>query len=179
MNLDDLRTPRLHLIRMSAGDLADLERMYADPVVMATLGGVRSKAEVAEYLARQLAHWEEHGYGFWTVRDPQTGQFAGRGGLRHMIVDGRPELEVGYGFVRDYWGRGWATELARESVRVAFEELNRPDLVCFTLPTNLASRRVMEKVGFRYEKDIVHAELPHVLCRQTAAAWLTRRAEPR
>jgi ribosomal-protein-alanine N-acetyltransferase len=91
-------------------------------------------------------------------------------------VDGQPELEVGYGFMRDYWGRGWATELACESVRVAFAELRKPDLVCFTLPTNLASQRVMHKAGFRYEKDIIHADLPHVLCRLTAAAW---RAEPR
>ena len=174
-SIDEIRTPKMLLVRMQASDLAELEHMYADPIVMATLGGVRSKEAVAKYLDTHLAHWQEYGYGFWTVRDPLTGQFAGRGGLRHMIVDGRPELEVGYGFVREYWGRGWATELARESVRVAFEELKRPDLVCFTLPTNLASKRVMQKVGFVYEKDIVHADLPHVFYRQLAPTNRTRR----
>jgi RimJ/RimL family protein N-acetyltransferase len=77
--LDEIRTPRLHLARMRLGDLADLERMYADPVVMATLGGVRSKKQVAEYLETHRAHWEQYGYGFWAIRDPDTGQFAGRG----------------------------------------------------------------------------------------------------
>jgi RimJ/RimL family protein N-acetyltransferase len=80
--LEVIHTARMHLARMQRSDLADLEEMYADPVVMATLGGVRSKDEVAKYLETHLAHWQEHNYGFWTVRDPFTGQFAGRGGLR-------------------------------------------------------------------------------------------------
>jgi ribosomal-protein-alanine N-acetyltransferase len=169
--LDEFRTARLHLVRIGANDRADFEQMYADPVVMATLGGVRTKAYVAEYLERQMAHWEQHGYGLWTVRDPLTGRFAGRGGLRHADVEGRPEVEISYAFLCDYWGRGWATELARACARIAFYELKRADLVCFTLPTNRASQRVMEKVGFRYERDIVHADLPHVLYRMSAAEW--------
>jgi RimJ/RimL family protein N-acetyltransferase len=138
---------------------------------MATLGGVRSAAQTAEYLERMLVHWEQHGFGWWTVRDLLTGQFAGRGGVRHATLDGQAEVEVGYGLLPEFWGRGLATELARESVRVGFAELHRADLVCFALTTNRASRRVMEKVGFGYERDIVHADQPHVLYRQTLAAW--------
>jgi RimJ/RimL family protein N-acetyltransferase len=158
---------------MRAGDFDELARMYRDPQVMATLGGVRCAAETALYLERVLEHWEQYGFGWWTARDPHTGQFAGRGGLRHATVEGRAEVEVGYGLLPEFWGRGLATELARESVRAGFVKLHRPDLVSFTLPTNGASRRVMEKVGFRYERDIVHADLPHVLYRQTASAWKT------
>ncbi len=168
---DELRTPRLLLTRMHADDLDDLVRMYRDPHVMATLGGVRSAAQTAQYLDQQLAHWEQHGFGYWTARDPLSGQFAGRGGVRYATVEGRLEVEVGYGLLPEFWGRGLATELARESVRVAFTDLHRLDLVSFTLPTNAASRRVMEKAGFRYERDIVHADLPHVLYRQTLSAW--------
>ena len=87
---------------------------------------------------------------------------------RHVLVEGRDEVEVGYGFVPEYWGRGFATELARESVRVGFNELRLPNMVSFTLPTNLASRRVMEKAGFRYERDFIYANLTHVLYRQRA-----------
>jgi RimJ/RimL family protein N-acetyltransferase len=167
--LAQIQTPRLLLSWMRADDLDDLATMYSNPQVMATLGGVRSAAQTAEYLERAILHWEEHGFGWWMARDLQTGQFAGRGGLRHATVDGRAEIELGYGFMPEFWGRGLATELARESVRVGFEVLHLAELVCFTLPTNAASRRVMEKAGFRYERDIVHAELPHVLCRMTAA----------
>src|SRR5262245_33844225 len=161
--LDERRTLRLLLTRMRPDDLDDLARMYGDPRVMATLGGVRSAAETAQYLERVLAHWDQYGFGWWAARDPLTGQFAGRGGLRHATVEGRAEIEVGYGLLPEFWGRGLATELARESVRVGFAELHRPELVSFTLPTNDASRRVMEKAGFRYERDIIHADLPHVL----------------
>jgi RimJ/RimL family protein N-acetyltransferase len=140
--------------------------MYADAKVTATLGGVRTRDWVAEYLDKQIAHWQQHGFGLWTVRDRNTGVFIGRCGLRQVEIDGRHEVEITYGLMAEFWGRGLATEMAAECVRVGFVELKRAELVCFTLPTNLASRRVMEKVGFRYERDIVWADLPHVLCRQ-------------
>lgn len=171
MRLDDHCTARMHLHRMRPEDYEDLLRMYQDPVVMATLGGVRSAEMTRNNLNLSIAHWEEHGFGWWTLREPAIGQFIGRGGLRRMNVDGRDQIEVGYGLVSEFWGRGLATELAREAVRLAFAELDFPELVSFTLPTNHGSRRVMEKAGFRYERDIVHAGLPHVLYRQTAAEW--------
>jgi ribosomal-protein-alanine N-acetyltransferase len=168
---DELRTPRLLLTRIAPSDLDDFVRMYQDSQVMATLGGVRSPAWTAQYLEQQMAHWQQHGFGYWTARDPGTGQFLGRGGARYATVEGNTEVEVGYGFLAEFWGRGLSTELARESVRVGFVELHRPDLVSFTLMTNHASRRVMEKAGFRYERDIIYADLPHVLHRLTASAW--------
>jgi RimJ/RimL family protein N-acetyltransferase len=90
---------------------------------------------------------------------------------RPVAVGGRDEVEVGYGIVPEFWGQGMATELARESVRVGFAVLGRADLVSFTLPTNQKSRRVMEKAGFRYERDVEHAGLPHVLYRLRQAEW--------
>jgi RimJ/RimL family protein N-acetyltransferase len=92
-------------------------------------------------------------------------RFVGRGGLRRVVIDGKEEVEVGYGLVPEFWGRGLATELAVASVRAGFDVLKLPDIVSFTLPTNNKSRRVMEKVGFQYEKDVVWADLPHVLYR--------------
>jgi RimJ/RimL family protein N-acetyltransferase len=169
--LEELHTPRLLLVRMGAADLEDFCRMHRDPRVMATLGGIRSDDVTVAVFQRLVAHWEQHGFGWWTIRDLATGRFAGRGGLRHVIVGGREEVEIGYGLLPDFWGRGLATELATASAQSGFVTLGRQELVGFTLPTNLASRRVLEKAGFRYERDIVYAELPHVLYRLTATAW--------
>jgi ribosomal-protein-alanine N-acetyltransferase len=166
--LDEIRTSRLLLRPMNSGDLEDFTRMHQDPRVMATLGGVRSPEDIKAFLGRLVADWDKHGFGWWSARDLATGQFVGRGGPRHVLVEGRDEVEVGYGFMPEFWGRGFATELARESVRVGFGELRLVNLVSFTLPTNLASRRVMEKAGFRYERDFVYANLPHALYRQMA-----------
>src|SRR5947209_3910105 len=123
--LHELRTPRLLLTRVRADDLDDYVRFYADPEVTATLGGVRTAAWVEEYIGKQMAHWDEHGFGFWTLRDPLTGRFVGRGGLRHATIQGKVEIEVGYGLMREFWGQGLATELAHESLRVGFEVLRR------------------------------------------------------
>ena len=166
--LEEIRTARLLLRPMCSGDLEDFMRMHQDPRVMATLGGMRPPEDIKAALGRLVADWEKHGFGWWSARDLESGRFAGRGGPRHVLVEGRDEVEVGYGFMPEFWGRGFATELARESVRVGFGELRLPNMVCFTLPTNLASRRVMEKAGFVYERDFVYANLPHVLYRQLA-----------
>ncbi|HWG46916.1 MAG TPA: GNAT family N-acetyltransferase [Gemmataceae bacterium] len=171
-SLDERLTSQLLLRRMRAEDLDDLTRMHLDPHVMATLGGVRSPAETKEWLGRQIDHWEQHGFGLWMVREPQSGRFMGRGGLHHVEIDGHDEIEVGYTFLAEFWGRGLATELAHESVRVAFEILQLPEIVCFTLTTNHASQRVMQKAGFRYERDLIYKGLPHVFCRLTAGEAL-------
>ena len=168
---EEVRTARLLLSRLRLSDHDDLYRMARDPQVAATLGGVPTEAVAEERTRRLLAHWEQHGFGLWAARDLASGRFAGRGGLRHWTNDGAPEVELSYGLLPEFWGRGLATELAAASVRAGFEVLGRPDLVSFTLPTNTRSRRVMEKVGFRYERDIVHADLPHVFYRLTAADW--------
>ena len=75
------------------------------------------------------------------------------------------EVELAYALMAESWGRGLATELSQALLAVAFEHLGLEDLVCFTLTTNRASRRVMEKVGFTFERDVIHAGMPHGLHR--------------
>lgn len=170
-DLARLRTARLLLTRIGAGDLADLCRMHRDPDVMATLGGLRSDEVSADILTQLMAHWEAHGFGYWMARDPDSGAFVGRGGLRRVVVGGGDEIEVGYALMPEYWSRGLATELARECVRVGFERLGQRELVAFTLPTNYASRAVMQRVGFLYERDVIWSGMPHVLYRLPVEVW--------
>jgi ribosomal-protein-alanine N-acetyltransferase len=166
--VETFRTERLLAERLSEGDMADIRRMHRDPRVMATLGGLRSDEETARYLRDNLDHWDRYGYGIWALRDRTDGRFVGRAGLRNTHVGGEDEVELAYALVADYWNKGLATEMAKAILEVAFEELGLTDVVCFTLPTNGASRHVMEKAGFEYERDVVHAGLPHVLYRITA-----------
>lgn len=170
-DLTTLHTARLALTRIRAGDLDDLCRMHRDERVMATLGGVRADEVSGEILAQLVAHWGEHGFGYWVARDPESGAFIGRGGLRRVIVGGAPEVEIGYALMPEYWGRGLASELARECARIGFEVLGEPALVAFTLPTNAPSRRVIERLGFAYERDVIWAGMPHVLYRLDEVGW--------
>jgi ribosomal-protein-alanine N-acetyltransferase len=159
------RTNRLIAERLRVEDLDELCRMHHDPSVMATLGGLRSDEQTRQFLCDNLRHWDRHGYGLWMFRAQADGRFVGRGGLRHVHVGGHDEVEFAYALMAAFWGNGLATEMAKAIVTVAFEHLGMTDIVAFTLATNQASRRVMEKVGCQYELDIVHAGLPHVLYR--------------
>lgn len=143
-------------------DWEDWRALMADPRVAATLGGLRSDAEMRAGFDRALRRWSEDGFGWWTFRDT-AGRFVARGGLGRVAVEGVSEVEVGYSVRASLWGRGIATAMARVSLEVGFGQLGLQRIVSFTLPYNLRSRRVMEKAGLRYERDIVHAGMPHVL----------------
>jgi len=147
--------------------LDDLCALWADERVTATLGGPRSADNVELIVSFYEQEWRDRGYGEWAWSDRVTGAFIGRAGLRVVRVDDVEEVEVGYALVAERWGEGLATEATHELVRVAFEVVGLPDVVAFTTPTNLASQRVMRKSGFVYEKDIVWADLDHVLYRRT------------
>lgn len=167
-SIESFRTDRLSAERLRASHLPELRRMYADPRVTATLGGLRSDDWVVDYVQRTAEHWDRHGFGLWVLRDPLDASFVGRGGLRHALVEGVDEVEVGYALMSEYWGRGLATEFARAALAIAFTRLALPNVVSFTQPTNFASRRVMEKCGLTFERNIVYADLPHVLYRRLA-----------
>jgi ribosomal-protein-alanine N-acetyltransferase len=139
--------------------------MDEDEKFMGLLGGVRDQAGTIAYLEMNMKHWTDHGFGMWMLRDADSSAVIGRAILRHLAVEGTDEVEVGYGFMPDCWGRGLATEIAEACVRIGFEQLGLASLVAVTTAPNLASRRVMSKAGLVYERDIVHAGLPHMLFR--------------
>jgi RimJ/RimL family protein N-acetyltransferase len=167
MDLTHVRTARLVADRPLLRDAEQLHAVVADERVVPWLwpDGPPSLARVRSMLVHDAAHWKRHGWGPWVVRDAATGTLLGRVGLEHTTVGGRPEVEVAWALSAERWGEGLATEIAAEAVRVAFDVVGLPDLVAFTLVGNTRSRAVMERLGFRYERDVEHAGLPHVLYR--------------
>ncbi len=168
-------TERLIAERLSEAHFEELCRMHRDVRVMATLGGRRPDAETRRFLRGNLDHWERHGYGLFVFRARTSGDFIGRGGLRRVAIGGADEVELAYAVMAEFWGRGLASEIAQASLQLGFAHLGLAEIVAFTLTTNAASRRVMEKIGFRFERDIVHAGLPHVLYRRRQANGKPRR----
>jgi [ribosomal protein S5]-alanine N-acetyltransferase len=75
---------------------------------MATLGGTRSKPQTETFLRRNLQHWDEHNFGLWIFREQETARFVGRGGLRHVEIDGIAEVELNYVLDAALWRRGFA-----------------------------------------------------------------------
>mgnify|MGYP003576484071 CR=1 FL=1 len=140
--------------------------MDDDARYMALLGGTRTEWQTREYLARNLKHWDDHDFGLWILRD-QDGRVAGRCVLRHLDVEGTDQVELGYGFHTQYWGRGLATEIATELLRLGRTELGREVLVAITRPENVGSQRVLVKVGLTHERDIMYDGVLHQLYRSS------------
>jgi len=166
--IEEFTTERLTGRRLSVDDFADLHALHQDAQVMAWLsidGGVLTEEQTRQMLERGLEHWRAHDFGLWTLRTRDGNRFVGRAGLRRMMVEGCEEIELSYALGSDWWGQGLATEIGQAVVRLVFEALPIQSLATYTLPHNRASRRVMEKLGFVYERDIIHAQLPHVLYR--------------
>ncbi|MET0602479.1 MAG: GNAT family N-acetyltransferase [Baekduia sp.] len=163
--IDRVTTARLTGRRPEPGDAATYARIFTDARVAeeAWPEHLRTADQAHALLDDLLRHWERWGFGPWTVLADDTP--IGYAGLRHADVGGRPEVELLWFLDADHWGQGYATEMAREAVRVAFEILELDAVVAQTVDVNHASRAVMEKLGMAYEGETVHAGLPHVLYR--------------
>jgi|SRR5215469_14175513 len=162
-----LGTARLSGRPIAATDFGRIRSIHSDARAAATLsadGQPFSKAHTRQALRSWKKHWDDHGFGVWLFHKTD-GAFVGYAGAMHASIDGKPEVEVLYALRSDFWGNHFATEMATAVVEFAFERLRVAELVACTLPTNIASRRVMEKCGFAYEKETVHAGLRHVLYR--------------
>ena len=143
-----IETERLLLRPKTLDDLDAMHAVHSDPEVAAWLGGALDREQTRERLIRHMAHQREHGFSVWAIIERSSGEVVGHGGLQHL--DGGPEIEVGWALRSDRWGRGYATEAGRASLAYGFDTLGLDEIVAVTLPQNVRSRRVMEKLGMTY-----------------------------
>lgn len=147
----EIETPRMRLRQFTPNDLDDLSCLYSEPDLMRYIGkGIRTKNETQAALFSIIKHYE-HGFGMWAVISKDDGKLIGRCGL--CFLDNTSEVELGYLLDKSYWRRGLATEASHASLKYGFEVVKLDRIVAIAKPENIASRRVMEKVGMKYEKD--------------------------
>ena len=159
-------TPRLCGLPLSQSDFEDLYALHRDSKVLEAFGADPSTPEdVQEFLDRKLAHWCENGFGIWMFRDP-AGEFVGRCGIHRWTFEERGEVELGYIVRSELWSQGYATEMGMAVVEHAFGVLRLPGLVGFTKTENGRSRRVLEKLGFAFERTFVADGAESVLYRR-------------
>ena len=142
-----LVTPRLTLRGFQKDDLDALAPIYADAEVAHYLrSGVRTRAQTAAILDTYIAEWRDLGYGVWAVEARDDRTLLGMCGFVG-------KTELGYIFARAAWGRGIATEAARACLQYGFERLGWDVIGAGALRTNVASLRVLEKLGMRREPN--------------------------
>lgn len=154
-----IETPRLILRAWRDSDRELFARMNADPRVMEFFPSTLTVEETDAFLGRIAAHEERHGFTLMATELRKTGAFIGYIGLAVPAIEAHftPCVEIGWRLAAEYWGRGFATEGAREVLRRA-----PGPIVSFTTAGNWRSRRVMEKLGLTYDPadDFDHPRIP-------------------
>lgn len=161
---EEIHTARLKLRPWREGDLPAFAAMNADPLVMAHFPNPLTRTESDALAERIRRHFSEHGFGLWAVEALEDSSFAGFVGLAHTRFSAHftPCIDLGWRLARAYWGKGYAREAARAAINVGFECLGLRELVAFTVPENLRSRRVMDALGMRRDPagDFDHPHVP-------------------
>lgn len=158
-------TERLILRLWKDEDLAPFAEMNADPRVREFFPSLLTREESDKTVRHRQITYERDGFCFYAAELTSTGQFVGFVGIQPMdfVIPSLPEpaVEIGWRLAHAHWGKGLATEGARGVVRYAFETLRLREIVAITVPANVRSRRVMEKIGMKHrpELDFDH---PHI-----------------
>ena len=176
-----ITTPRLILREWRDADDDAFAAMFEDPAVMEFLPPA-TRADIDAFIQRIKGHFAEHGFGWWAVEVPGVAPFIGYVGLSVPRFEAHfmPAVEIGWRLASAHWGKGYATEGARAALQAGFTTVGLKEIVSFTVPANMRSRRVMERIGMTHDpaEDFDHPRLPeghplrrHVLYRLSRARW--------
>jgi RimJ/RimL family protein N-acetyltransferase len=171
-----LTSARLRYEPFTDAHFDGLHAMHRDPAVMRYVGGrPETPDETRAMIARVRTRWAEWGYGWWAFLARDSGELVGAGGIQHLGKTLAGPHEIGWRLRRQDWGRGLASEAARTMTDYAFTELAAPRLCAIRHPANLASQRVMDRLGMRYI-GLEHADGMVVALHNLARAdWLAGR----
>ena len=157
-------TDRLRLREFSERDLDELAAMVADEDQMRFYPRPKTRDEASAWISRNLALYNERGFGFWFIASRSTSAFLGYCGIRPLALGGSSEIEIGWHTRKTRWNQGVATEAAKAARDLAFRRFRLTRLVAIIHPDHFASRRVAEKIGMRYERTtIIDDDYPAVV----------------
>jgi RimJ/RimL family protein N-acetyltransferase len=158
-----LETARLRLLPWQPEDWLQLRPIATDPEVVRYIsnGEPWPDERIREWAARQVAHFAKYGFCMWKLFDKRTNAMIGFCGLQPL--EGTLEIEIGWWLGRAWWGQGYATEAAREALRDGFERAGLQRIVAIAMRENVASTRIMEKLGMTYERETTHRGFAVVL----------------
>jgi RimJ/RimL family protein N-acetyltransferase len=144
-----IRTARLILRPWRKSDLPPFAKQNSDLAVMQSLGGVLSREESYAYVARAERHLAETGFCPWAVEAPGVSPLIGAVGLKRIEFEASftPAVEVAWRLHQPYWGQGYATEAARAAIDDGFRRVGLQEILAMTALLNIASIRVMERLG--------------------------------
>lgn len=157
-----IETARLRLRVPDPRDFDALHAMWSDSLVMRDLGPEKTPAQSRAALARHQGYRDRCGLGFWVAERRDDGLLAGFCGLKPG-APGTPiegEVEIGWMFVRSCWGQGFAQEAARAGLTWGWQKTDAARIVAITAQSNLASRKLMARLGMTQFTEFDHPGFP-------------------
>ena len=151
-----IETERLILRLMNENDIDAMLKIFTDKNVLKSFDLQSfSRAQMKEWVERNLDHQNKHGYGLFSVILRTNQELIGDCGLTHGVFEEKPCVEIGYDFLSKYWNQGYATESAGAVRDYAMEKLHIEweSMCSFIRRNNIASQRVSEKIGMRRIKE--------------------------
>ncbi len=170
--IDACITPRLSLRHITVDDLDWFIDLYSDPDITRYLGGTRSRAQIEQMMRdRILRYYEEYpGLGIWMTVERATGASIGFQLLN--TIQGESIIQVGFTLHKSAWGRGYATEMAAAVLRYGFVDLNLPRIVGMADRANVASQRVLARIGLHRNGERAFSHQAYAA--QGPLAWFER-----
>ena len=146
-----LQTERLILDVWQPSDWIGFRPIAQDPEVMRYITGGKpwTEEQIQTFVDRQIKLFDERGFCRWRLLDATSREMIGFCGVGYW----HDALEIGWWLARSYWGRGLATEAAQAALRDVFERIGLERVVSVARVENMASRRIMEKLGMRYQRE--------------------------
>lgn len=147
-----LETERLILRELNIEDAKSFYELNLNPNVVKYTGD-KAFANIteAENFLKNYNDYETNGFGRWAVIEKSSGEFLGWCGLKYVKeID---ETDIGFRFFEKYWNKGYATESAKACLKFGFEKLKLKSIVGRAMAENIASIKVLEKLGLKYEKE--------------------------
>jgi RimJ/RimL family protein N-acetyltransferase len=146
-----LETSRLYFRAFTPQDLDIYYQIRGNNEVMKYIpGGARTIEDTQQDLLDEIEHQQKYGFSKWACFLEETNEFIGRAGF--SMLDSK-EVEVGYGFLPEYWGNSYATETLSALLNYSKININTSKILGFTHPDNMVSKKVLEKSGMKFFKQ--------------------------
>lgn len=153
MSIPTIKTARLTLRSFTLQDAEPLHHILSIPGVLEYFPNPDPPdlKHVQNLVQRRIDHWGDHDYGWWAVEPNGKGELIGWSGLQYLPET--DEIEIGYLLSKPYWGKGLATESAIAGLDYGFNSLGIEKIIGIVHPENVASQKVLEKIGLRFQEQ--------------------------
>ena len=176
MNNNIIETDRLLLRELDLNDTNVLIELFSDPIAMKFFPAVKTDNEVNEWIQKNIDSYLTNKFGLYLCVLKQNNLAIGYCGfiLQHDI-EGKDEVEIGYGLIRKFWHKGYATEAAVGCKKFGFEKLQLENIISLIRPENIPSINVAIRNGMTWKKDIMRWDFLHGIYSINKSEYLEER----